>query len=196
MEENSMKAKGIRVIANLILWVGVIACLGGFILALLLSMGNPIGLPTEYVPDQWCYITLGLVFAVVLIVGIILHVVAGNKEKREQIRACMEAVEEATVLDAEEEIEEVVEEEIPEEVVAVEETEAPAEEAPKTKYQIVRETLIAKTPITEEQLDKAEKVGKVAIPVAAACTVVLMVAKLASYRKGEIRRRTFYNWLG
>ena len=82
----------------------------------------------------------------------------------------------------------------PEEALEVE----PVEEVelPKTKYQILRDKIVEHTPITYEQLDKAEKVGKVAIPVAAATAVVLMVAKLASYRKQEIRRRTFFDWLG
>ncbi|MBO7175615.1 MAG: hypothetical protein J6V57_07710, partial [Spirochaetaceae bacterium] len=65
-----------------------------------------------------------------------------------------------------------------------------------TKYQIVREKIVEKTPITEEQLTKAEKITKVAVPALAVCTVVLMAAKLSSYRKGEARRRTFYDWLG
>ena len=69
-------------------------------------------------------------------------------------------------------------------------------ELPKTKYQMVRDLIVEKTPITNEQIDKAEKIGKVAIPVAAAATVVLMAAKLVSYRKQEIRRRTFFDWLG
>ena len=69
-------------------------------------------------------------------------------------------------------------------------------ELPKTKYQMVRDLIVEKTPITNEQIDKAEKIGKVALPVAAAATVVLMAAKLVSYRKQEIRRRTFFDWLG
>ena len=188
-----MKAKGIRVIANLILWVGVIACLGGFILALSLSMDNLFGLPTEYIPETWHYIALGLILALVILVGVILHVVASNKAKREQIRACMESVEDASVLDAEEEVEEEV---LAEEEAAEEAVEVVAEEEPKTKYQIVREKIVEKTPITEEQIDKAEKITKVAVPALAVCTVVLMAAKLSSYRKSAARRRTFYDWLG
>jgi hypothetical protein len=60
---------------------------------------------------------------------------------------------------------------------------------------MVRDLVVEKTPITNEQIDKAEKIGKIAIPVAAVATVVLMAAKLSSYRKNEIRRRTFFDWL-
>jgi len=50
--------------------------------------------------------------------------------------------------------------------------------------------------VTEEQLEKAEKIGKIAVPVGAACIVLAMAAKLKGYKAGEARRRTFYNWLG
>ena len=196
-----MKSKGIRVLANLILCVGVIACLVGFILALMLANGNNVlGLATDYVPGAIDYLALAAILFIVIIVAVILHIVAGNKEKRERIRACMDIVEDASVLDpVEEEI--VVEEEQPvelPELPEVELVEEPVEivEEPKTKYQLVREKIVELTPITEEQIDKAEKIGKVAIPVAATAAVVLMVAKLANYRKAEVRRRTFFDWIG
>ena len=186
-----MKAKGLRVFAVLMIFVGIIAGVA----ALILANGDPMGI-----------IALGLSVAIGIVIACILFAAANNKEKRERIRASMEAVEDATVLDPiEEPVEEVaVEEEsefgdlpefLPEEgeleVEAVEEV-----ELPKTKYQMVRDLIVEKTPITNEQIDKAEKIGKVAIPVAAAATVVLMAAKLVSYRKQEIRRRTFFDWLG
>lgn len=187
-----MKAKGLRVFAGLIILVGIIAG----VLALILANGDPMGI-----------IALGLSVAIGVVIACVLFAVANNKEKRERIRASMEAVEDATVLDPIEEpvIDDVVFDETeveieelpefnPEEALEVE----PVEEVelPKTKYQILRDKIVEHTPITYEQLDKAEKVGKVAIPVAAATAVVLMVAKLASYRKQEIRRRTFFDWLG
>ena len=187
-----MKAKGLRVFAGLIILVGIVAG----VIALILANGDPMGI-----------VALGLSIAIGVVIACILFAVANNKEKRERIRASMEVVEDATILDPIEEpvVEDIVlDEEIanfdelpefdPEEAVI-----EPVEEAvelPKTKYQILRDKIVEHTPITYEQLDKAEKVGKVAIPVAAATAVVLMVAKLASYRKQEIRRRTFFDWLG
>ena len=188
-----MKAKGLRVFGGLIILVGIIAG----VVALILANGDPMGI-----------VALGLSVAIGVVIACILFAAANNKEKRERIRASMEVVEDATILDPIEEpvVDELVlDEEIsdleelpefnPEEEIAVEPVEE-AVELPKTKYQILRDKIVEHTPITYEQLDKAEKVGKVALPVAAAATVVLMVAKLASYRKQEIRRRTFFDWLG
>jgi hypothetical protein len=189
--KKNMKATGFRVIAVLFILLGVAAGVVAFVAT-----------------DAAIEGILALILSVALgvVISFIFFAIAANKEKRERIRASMEAVEDATVLDPIEDIivDEVLEEtetEVeelpefnPEEDLAVE----PVEEVelPKTKYQILRDKIVEKTPITYEQLDKAEKVGKVAIPVAAAATLVLMVAKLASYRKQEIRRRTFFDWLG
>lgn len=188
-----MKAKGLRVFAGLLILVGIVAG----VVALILANGDPMGI-----------IALGLSVAIGVVIACILFAIANNKEKRERIRASMEVVEDASIFDP---IEETVEEDIildevseygdlPEFVVE-EDAELALEpveevEAPKTKYQMLRDFIIEKTPLTEEQVEKAEKVGKVAIPVAAVATVVLMVAKLANYRKNEIRRRTFFDWLG
>ena len=191
-----MKAKGLRVFAGLIILVGIIAG----VLALILANGDPMGI-----------IALGLSVAIGVVIACVLFAVANNKEKRERIRASMEAVEDASIFDPIEEpvvVEDdiIIDEEIPEfgdlpEFTPAEDTDLvldPIEEIelPKTKYQMLRDYIVEKTPITNEQIDKAEKVGKVAIPVAAVATVVLMAAKLASYRKSEIRRRTFFDWLG
>ena len=188
-----MKAKGLRVFAVLMIFVGIIA---GVVALILAGTNDPMG-----------FVALGLSVAIGIVIACILFAAANNKEKRERIRASMEAVEEATVLDpVEEPVEEVVVDDEPSEFgdlpeFAPEEGEVEVEpveevELPKTKYQMVRDLIVEKTPITNEQIDKAEKIGKVAIPVAAAATVVLMAAKLVSYRKQEIRRRTFFDWLG
>ena len=189
-----MKAKGLRVFAGLIILVGIIAG----VLALILANGDPMGI-----------IALGLSVAIGVVIACVLFAVANNKEKRERIRASMEVVEDASIFDPIEEpvVEDIIiDEEVSEfgdlpEFLPEEETDLildPVEEVevPKTKYQMLRDFVVEKTPITNEQIDKAEKIGKVAIPVAAAATVVLMAAKLASYRKSEIRRRTFFDWLG
>ena len=190
-----MKAKGLRVFAGLIILVGIIAG----VVALILANGDPMGI-----------VALGLSIAIGVVIACVLFAVANNKEKRERIRASMEAVEDASIFDPIEEpvvVEDdiIIDEEIPEfgdlpEFTPAEDTDLvldPIEEIelPKTKYQMLRDYIVEKTPITNEQIDKAEKVGKVAIPVAAVATVVLMAAKLASYRKSEIRRRTFFDWL-
>ena len=163
-------------------------------------------------------IAAALCLLIGVVVGFIFFYVANNKEKAERIRAAMEAadaaaaaVETATVLDP---IEETIDplilvdspaefEEIPEFLpdTDVELLVEPIEDTPAAPkyhpaYQYVRDKIVEKTPVTNEQMDKAEKIGKVAIPVAAATAVVLMAAKLVSYRKTEVRRRTFFDWLG
>ena len=190
-----MKAKGLRVFGGLIILVGIIAG----VVALILANGDPMGI-----------VALGLSVLIGVVIACVLFTVANNKEKRERIRASMEAVEDASIFDPIEEpvvVEDdiIIDEEIPEfgdlpEFTPAEDTDLvldPIEEIelPKTKYQMLRDYIVEKTPITNEQIDKAEKVGKVAIPVAAVATVVLMAAKLSSYRKSEIRRRTFFDWL-
>ncbi|MBE6700090.1 MAG: hypothetical protein E7584_07635 [Ruminococcaceae bacterium] len=190
-----MKAKGLRVFAGLIILVGIVAGVAALIIDNCGTMG---------------IIALGLSVAIGVVIACILFAVANNKEKRERIRASMEAVEDASIFDPIEEpvVEDIVfDDEVSEygdipEFIPEENTDLifdPIEEeveVPKTKYQMVRDFVVEKTPITNEQIDKAEKIGKVAIPVAAVATVVLMAAKLASYRKSEIRRRTFFDWLG
>ena len=174
-----MKAKGLRVFAVLMIFVGIIAG----VVALIAAQGDPMG-----------YVALGLSVVIGIVVACILFAAANNKEKRERIRASMEVVEEVAIEEEASEfgdLPEFLPEEGEVEIEPVEEV-----ELPKTKYQMVRDLIVEKTPITNEQIDKAEKIGKVALPVAAAATVVLMAAKLVSYRKQEIRRRTFFDWLG
>lgn len=188
-----MKAKGLRALAYIFILIGIVAGVA----ALIVSDGASMGI-----------LALGLSVVLGVVIAIILFIAANNKEKRERIRASMEVVEDASVFDPIEEVAEddiILDEEVsefgdlpeflPEEELAIE----PVEEvidAPKTKYQILRDYIVEKTPITNEQIDKAEKIGKVAIPVAAVATVVMMAAKLASYRKSAARRRTFFDWLG
>lgn len=189
-----MKAKGFRVFAVLFILVGVAA---GVITSLFVD-----ALLTRV-------IVIALCFAIGVVIGCIFFAIANNKEKRERIRASMEAVEDASIFDPIEEpvVEDIILddvatdfEEIPE-FLPEDDTDLIIEpieeiEVPKTKYQMLRDKIVEKTPITNEQIDKAEKIGKIALPVAAAATVVLMAAKLASYRKQEVRRRTFFDWLG
>ena len=190
-----MKAKGFRFFAVLFIVVGVVA-----------------GVVTSLFVDELLtrVLVIGLCTAIGIVLGCIFFAIANNKEKRERIRASMEAVEDASIFDPIEEP--VVEDVLLDDALATDFDEVPEFlpeedtdliidpveeiEAPKTKYQMIRDKIVEKTPITNEQLDKAEKIGKIAVPVAAAATVVLMAAKLASYRKQEIRRRTFFDWLG
>ena len=196
-----MKAKGLRSLAWIIIGIGVVAGVMPLVL-----WGN----------GTMEMIALGLTIAISIVIACVMFAIANHKEKAENFRASMEVVEDASVLDSIEEpvaIEEPVMDDIilddvseygdvpeflPEDDTdlifdPIEEEEVV--EAPKSKYQQVRDFVVEKTPITNEQIDKAEKVGKVAIPVAAVATVVLMAAKLSSYRKNEIRRRTFFDWL-
>lgn len=183
-----MKAKGLRVFAAIMFLVGIAAG----VVALIVSDATLKGV-----------IALLLSVAIGLVVAIILCAVANNKEKRERIRASMDVVDDASVFDPIENNEITIAEDIPaidnildeDDDFILDPINEDVVDAPKTKYQIVREKIIEHTPLTEEQLDKAEKIGKVAIPVAAAASVVLMAAKLASYQKSERRRRAFFNWI-
>ena len=187
-----MKAKGFRVFAVLFILLGLIVGVAAFLL-----IGE---MPAKVIAAVLCA-------AIGIVLGVIFFTVASNKEKREKIRAAMEAaeeaVEDASILDAveEEPVAEITLDEVAsdlDELVEEIEEEAAAEETRNyhPAYKYVRDKIIEKTPVTEEQMDKAEKIGKVALPVAAAATVVLMAAKLVQYRKQEIRRRTFFDWLG
>lgn len=193
-----MKSTGFRVIAVLFILLGVAAGAVAFI-------------ATDAAIEGILALVLSIALGVVI--SLIFFAVAANKEKREKIRASMEAVENATVLDPIDEpaVEDILLddeavtdfEELPdlsatEEVELIEEPVEILEDTSKKyhpAYQFVRDKIVEKTPITNEQIDKAEKIGKVAIPVAAVATVALMAAKLASYRKNEMRRRTFFDWL-
>ncbi len=193
-----MKSTGFRILAVLFILIGVAAGAVAFVAT-----------------DAALEGILALVLSVALgiVISLIFFAIANNKEKRERIRASMEVVENASVLDPIEEpaVEDIILddevvtdfEELPdfsatEEIELIEEPAPIVEEASKKyhpAYQFVRDKIVEKTPITNEQIDKAEKIGKVAIPVAAVATVALMAAKLASYRKNEMRRRTFFDWL-
>ena len=192
-----MKATGFRVIAVLFILLGVAAGAVAFV-------------ATDAALEG--IFALVLAIALGIVISLIFFALANNKEKREKIRASMEAVEDATVLDAIEEPavqdivldDEIVDfEELPaldttEEIDLIEEPVEIVEENTKKyhpAYQFVRDKIVEKTPITNEQIDKAEKIGKIAVPVAAVATVALMAARLASYRKNEARRRTFFDWL-
>lgn len=192
-----MKATGFRVIAVLFILLGVAAGAVAFV-------------ATDAAIEG--IVALVLAVALGIVISLIFFALANNKEKRERIRASMEAVEDATVLDAIEEpaVEDIVldddileVEELPvvdtaEEIDLIEEPVEIIEEPAKKyhpAYQYVRDKIVEKTPITNEQIDKAEKIGKVAVPVAAVATVALMAARLVSYRKNEVRRRTFFDWL-
>ncbi len=207
-----MKPKGIRLLANLILWIGVAVCLLGCIFVLLLAQGNPLRVPTEYEPDYVDFIIIGAVLLAVLIVAIVLHVVASRKERRERIRACWEAgeadageaeetaeteepvieVEVEDVIDAEEPIAE--EPESTEEAVAVEAADAPKKQ---NKLKAVRAKIAEKTPLSEKQITVVAAAVLAAIPVAlAGIAFGKQNAKLKAYQKKEKRRQDFYNWLG
>ena len=193
-----MKSTGFRILAVLFILIGVVAGAVAFV-------------STDATLEGIIVLVLAVVLGIVI--SLIFFAIASAKERRERIRASMEIVESASVLDPIEEpaVEDIILddevvtdfEELPdfsvtEEVELIEEPAPVVEEAPKKyhpAYQFVRDKIVEKTPITNEQIDKAEKIGKVAIPVAAVATVALMAVKLASYRKNEMRRRTFFDWL-
>ena len=191
-----MKSKGFRAFAVCFIAAGVIAGGVGAILA-------------DSMLTRALVFILSVAFGCVI--SAIFFAIANSKERAEKFRASMEVVEDASIFDP---IEEPVEtivlddavtdfEEFPE-FLPEEDADllvSPVEEIPEAPkyhpaYQYVRDKIVEKTPITNDQIDKAEKIGKVAIPVAATAAVVLMAAKLVSYRKQEIRRRTFFDWLG
>ncbi len=185
-----MKPKMIRLLANILLWIAVVAGLGGCALALALSMS------TNYIPEAWHFYAIGGGVALFIVIAIVLHAVANVREKRLAIRECWNAAEEAdaAVIGEEPETDENTTEDV--ETDATEDVADVEAEESKNKLQVIREKIVEKTPLTEEQLDKAEKIGKVAVPVGAACVVLLMAAKLKGYKASATRRQTFYKWLG
>ena len=185
-----MKAKMVHLIANLFIWIAVIAGLGGLATALALNLF------TDYIPEMWHFLAIGGGMLLLILIGVLIHVIANARAKREAIRECWDVVEDADAIDAveEEAVVEAVEEVEPE---VVEETEEIADGSLKAKIQAIRVKIVEKTPLTEEQLEKVEKVGKVAVPVGIACiTMLAMASKIKTYKAGEARRRSFYNWLG
>ncbi len=213
MEEMNMKAKGLRLVANLVLCIGVVACLLGLVISLLISNGLIFGLePTDYVPQMMDFIILGIALAVIVLAFIVLQIVANVKAKRERIAACWAEAEAAAILaealEAEEAMnalaeEAALEEPVVEDEEAVEEVEEEAveveevvEELPLTKGQIVRQKIVENTPITEKQLETATKVGKIAIPVATTCLVIAAATKIGISCQKASNRQKFYKWLG
>lgn len=202
-----MKPKKIRLLANLILWIGTIVCLCGCVFALLLAQGNPMGIPTDYVPDYVDFICDGAALLGVIVVAIILHVVADRKEKRDKIRACW-AVDEKPADDA------VAAEEMPaivdvdedlldaaEDVKAEAAEETPAgkttKEPKENKLLKLRAKVAEKTPLSEKQVTIVGAAALAAIPVALIGIVLgKKNAKLKAYRKKEKRRKELYEWLG
>ncbi|MBQ9773220.1 MAG: hypothetical protein IJW30_00980 [Clostridia bacterium] len=201
-----MKPQGIRLIANLVLWIGVISGLLGCILALLLANGNPLGMPTEYIPDFVDFLYIGSILLITLAVSIALHAYANAKEKRMRIRACweeadrlaedaIEALPEAVeAQDAVEEVADGTAEEVP--VMEIAE-EAPAEESKKGKLKGLREKLAKKTKMNDKKLAVLGAVGLALIPVAIAGVACgKMASKLNAQKKKAERRQEFYKWLG
>lgn len=192
-----MKSKRIRLTAKLILGIGVVVGLLACVIALLLSMNNPFGFPTNYVPTTMDFVWIGVELAAVILISIILFVAANGCEKREAIRACWQAAEETPVDEEEtEELPEEASETETEDAEAAEEGAETAEEAPKTRLQVVREKIMEKTGLDEEKLEKATKIGKVAIPVGAAVALIAMGATISSYRKKARYRQNFFRFLG
>ena len=208
-----MKPKGIRLLANLILWIGVVLGLAACVFVLLLAQGNPLKIPTEYVPGYIDFIIIGAFVLVILVTAIVLHAVAGRKEKRDRIRAAWEGTETPAEAAAEiaEEIDPVVEvaDAIDaEEPIIAEDAEEVAEEAAeevaeepatkKGKIKALRAKLTEKVSVNKKKIIIAGVVAiATAVPAAIAGAVVgKQHAQLKAYKKKEARRKEFYNWLG
>ncbi len=68
-------------------------------------------------------------------------------------------------------------------------------EEPKTKYQIVRQKVMEKTHITEEQIAKAKEAGKTALPAVAVAAAIGVLAVLAATEtKSTKRRSSILDW--
>ncbi len=212
-----MKAKGLRLVANLVLCIGVVACLLGLVISLLISNGLIFGIePTDYVPELKDFIILGVALGVIVVAFIVLQIIANVQATRERIAACWEEAEAAALLEealaAEEEMNALAEveqnaeavegeeatEETAEEAVeeATEVTAEEPEEVPLTAGQVVSQKIVENTPITEKHLETAAKVGKIVVPVATACLMIVAAAKVGESCQKTSNRKNFYKWLG
>ena len=163
-----MKAKGIRIIANLILIVGTVACLAGCITTLIIANG------VYGQPIVAMLIGLGILFAAVVLLSIILHSAATVKAKRDRIRACWAVADAVKDEDLEALDKELMSEEVPPEKC----------DTPAVCYVQDTQKQAVKAPFTGEQLAKAGKVAKIAVPVAAVTlTAVIVGIKIHSVCK-------------
>lgn len=86
-----MTPKRSRLIAMLILWIGIALTTVSCIFTLLLAQGNPMNIPTSYVPTYVDFIFIGLFMVAVLVTAIVLYVTASRKERRDRIREAWES---------------------------------------------------------------------------------------------------------
>lgn len=204
-----MKKSKVRVAANLILWIGIIACFLGCIVYLAdyeWDIFDKMGLDFSVADDAALWMTADfIILGGFILIFIILCIIATCRERAMARKAAEEEKILTVVEEPEAPVEEIVEEIPVEEAEPVEEPaeepvveDTPAEEPVKEagKVETTCRSLIKKANLPDDTYDKAVKVGKVVLPVAAGCLVTALISKSINNARREKARKNFYQWLG
>ena len=206
-----MKAKKNKVVAKVLSFVALFACITGAIAYLVLSLPEVMNLPFNWVylaADAAALVVLLLISASFSSAAKTNAQIADELEEErqkaideynERIRvemmslASLEAVAEAY------EIEGIGAPEIEEEIEEIEEIEG--EEKKEAKYCALIEKIRAKIPADKlEKVDKVtanvKKSAKVIVPVASVCLAALAISKHNESKRRAQNRSKFYEWLG
>lgn len=173
-----MKSTRLRIAANLVLFISLFAALIGCGLYALFCLPAMLNLPF-----RWEYLAItGIGFVVCAIIALILAGASRSAAKKEEEEARL--LEAALVAEAE----------------ALAAAEKEAEEAlceEKTAKKIKLPKAIRRIQACAKPTAAAAiEVGKIALPVVAACTVTAMVIKAKHRKQKEKNRQAFYRWLG
>lgn len=172
-----MKSIRLRIAANLVLFISLFAALVGCGVYALFCLPAMLNLPFE-----WKYLAItGAGFVVCAIIALILAAASRSAAKKEEEEA---RILEATLI-AEAEALAAAEKEAAEEL---------CEEEPK-KIKLPKAIRRIKA-CSKPTAAIAIEVGKIAIPVVAACAVTSMIIKSKHRKQKERNRQAFYRWLG
>lgn len=175
-----MKSTRLRIAANLVLFISLFAALVGCGLYSLFCLPSMLNLAF-----RWEYLAItGIGFVVCAIIALILAAASRNAARKEEEEARI--LEAALIAEAEAE------------ALAAAEKEAAAEalcEEEKKNCKLPKIFCRAKA-CAKPTAAVAIEVGKIALPVVAACTVTAMVIKAKHRKQKERNRQAFYRWLG
>lgn len=173
-----MKSTRLRIAANLVLFISLFAALVGCGLYSLFCLPSMLNLAF-----RWEYLAItGIGFVVCAIIALILAAASRNAARKEEEEARI--LEAALIAEAE--------------ALAAAEKEAAAEalcEEKKKNCKLPKVFCRAKA-CAKPTAAVAIEVGKIALPVVAACTVTAMVIKAKHRKQKERNRQAFYRWLG
>lgn len=175
-----MKSTRLRIAANLVLFISLFAALVGCGLYSLFCLPSMLNLAF-----RWEYLAItGIGFVVCAIIALILAAASRNAARKEEEEARI--LEAALIAEAEAE------------ALAAAEKEAAAEalcEEKKKNCKLPKVFCRAKA-CAKPTAAVAIEVGKIALPVVAACTITAMVIKAKHRKQKERNRQAFYRWLG